>query len=63
MTDDETLPPSTCNYFVDEAGDPTLFNAQKKIVVGTSGCSMFFVVGLLDITDPSRLDKDFTIAA
>lgn len=58
MSDDETLSPATCNYFVDEAGDPTLFNAQKKIVVGTNGCSKFFIVGLLDIADPGRLDKD-----
>jgi hypothetical protein len=38
-------------YFVDEAGDPTLFDRKGKVIVGTEGCSRFFRLGLLDIPD------------
>ena len=55
-------PPSTAprpatarHYFVDEAGDPVLFNRRKQIVVGTGGCSGHFVLGLTDIADPVGL--------
>ncbi len=43
------------HYFVDEAGDPVLFNRRKQIVVGTEGCSGYFLLGLLDIPDPGAL--------
>jgi hypothetical protein len=29
-------------FFVDEACDPTLFNARGRIIVGTEGCSAYF---------------------
>lgn len=47
-------------YFVDEAGDPVLFNRKKKIVVGTEGCSKFFILGLLDIVDPEQFGNDLS---
>lgn len=47
-------------YFVDEAGDPMLFNRRKRAVVGQDGCSTYFILGLLDITDPQRLDQELT---
>ena len=50
--------PSIRHYFVDEAGDPTLFNRKKRIVVGTEGCSSYFILGLLDIADPEAVDRD-----
>ncbi|MFO0836919.1 MAG: DUF3800 domain-containing protein [Phycisphaerae bacterium] len=43
------------SYFVDEAGDPILFNRRRQIVVGTEGCSSHFVLGLLDVADPTAL--------
>jgi hypothetical protein len=47
-------------YFVDEAGDPTLFNRRKQIVVGQEGCSTFFILGLLDVKSPDGLGRDLT---
>jgi hypothetical protein len=43
------------HYFVDEAGDPILFNRRKQVVVGKEGCSSFFILGVLDIENPSVL--------
>ena len=40
------------HYFVDEAGDPVLFNRRKQIVVGQEGCSTFFMLGLLEVAGP-----------
>jgi hypothetical protein len=49
---------SKCHYFVDEAGDPTLFNRRKQIVVGVEGCSTYFILGLLDVVDPEVLGAE-----
>lgn len=49
---EEPKPPCVRHYFVDEAGDPVLFNRHKQIVVGTEGCSGYFLLGLMDIADP-----------
>lgn len=43
------------HYFVDEAGDGTLFDAKGRVLVGRNGCSSFFILGTLDVRDPSRL--------
>ena len=49
------------HYFVDEGGDSTLFSRKGKAIVGTEGCSRFFILGLLDVLDPialkERLDR------
>lgn len=45
-------------YFVDEAGDPTLFGSRGKILVGTQGCSQFFILGLADLENPPKLAAD-----
>lgn len=42
-------------HFVDEAGDPTLFGARGKILVGTEGCSKFFMLGVAHIAEPERI--------
>jgi len=42
-------------YFVDEAGDAVLFNRKGRVIVGTEGCSRYFILGLLDVTDPTSL--------
>ena len=35
------------NYFVDEAGDTTLFGRYGKVLIGTEAVSRFFIVGRL----------------
>ena len=35
-------------WFVDEAGDPTLFGKGGKVVAATEGCSRFFIAGKLE---------------
>jgi len=47
-------------YFVDEAGDATLFNRHGKLIVGTEGCSTYFILGLLDVADPESLERELT---
>lgn len=39
-------------YFVDEAGDTTLFNARGVAIVGREGVSRTFMVGVADVPDP-----------
>lgn len=53
-------PEGTKHYFVDEAGDTTLFNARGVPIVGSDGVSRTFMVGVADVPDPAatrtRLD-------
>ena len=51
-------PVSVRHYFVDEAGDPTLFDRKGGIIVGTAGCSRFFILGLLHAEQPEALYQD-----
>jgi hypothetical protein len=44
-----------CYYYVDEAGDGTLFNRRGKVIIGDEGCSRYFMMGLLKVTDPQKL--------
>lgn len=46
------------HYFVDEAGDPVLFDAKGRVLLGTEGCSRYFAVGLLDVADAARLSAE-----
>lgn len=46
------------SYFVDEAGDPVLFNAKGQVLIGTEGCSRYFAVGLLDVANAVRLSVE-----
>lgn len=55
MTDSGSEQPRTCHYFVDEAGDGTLFNKKKQVVVGREGCSIHFILGCLEVDDPKSL--------
>ena len=52
-------PLSIRHYFVDEGGDSTLFSKTGKALVGTEGCSRFFILGLLDVPDPMALNDRF----
>ncbi|MDP2825783.1 MAG: hypothetical protein Q8O52_24235 [Sulfuritalea sp.] len=48
------------NIFVDEAGDPTLFANRRRAIVGTPGCSRFFILGKLEVDDPAGLGHRLT---
>ncbi|MCX7607711.1 MAG: DUF3800 domain-containing protein [Anaerolineales bacterium] len=50
------MTPSQRVYFVDEAGDSTLFSSTGKVLVGGEGCSRFFILGLLWVENPPELD-------
>ena len=45
-------------YYVDEAGDATIFGRRGKVLVGTPGCSRYFILGVLDIADPDSLQQE-----
>jgi len=53
VTEEES--PSALHFFVDEAGDPTLFDSKGRILVGQQGCSAYFILGKLDVADPAAL--------
>ncbi len=55
MNETDSPQPSICHYFVDEAGDGTLFNKRKQVVVGREGCSRYFALGVLKVDDPKAL--------
>ena len=46
------------HYYVDEAGDPTLFNKGGQIHVGSPGCSRYFIMGFLHVAEPDVLKTD-----
>lgn len=50
------LRPASMHHFVDEAGDLTLFNRKKQIVLGREGVSDYFMLGVALIPDPTALD-------
>lgn len=54
--DDNIL--TTLYYFVDEAGDPTLFGSDGRLLVGTSGCSRYFILGKLEVDNPDGLTAE-----
>lgn len=58
MSDLKEKARSIRHYFVDEAGDLTLFNGKGKVILGTEGCSRFFILGLLDVSEPESLARN-----
>jgi hypothetical protein len=46
------------HYFVDEAGDPTLFARRRRPIVGNEGCSKHFILGKLEVDAPDRLNQE-----
>jgi hypothetical protein len=50
--------PSVRHYYVDESGDPVLFDARGNVIVGKSGCSRYFFMGLLSVFSPASLESD-----
>lgn len=60
MSDVPPASPGVRYYYVDEAGDPTLFGSRGKQLVGSEGCSKYFILGKLDIAEPERLASELT---
>ncbi len=56
-----SLPPSVCHYYVDEAGDTTIFGQRNKVIIGQDGCSRFFILGALEIPDPETLSTQLNV--
>ena len=52
--------PDVLHHFVDEAGDPNLFNAKGELIVGTLGCSRFFMMGVLEVDEPDQLAAELS---
>lgn len=48
-------PRGVCSYFVDEAGDGTLFDRKGRVLIGTRGCSRYFILGLAEVGEPDKL--------
>ena len=48
------------HIFVDEAGDPTIFDSKGRSLVGTKGCSRYFILGKLTVDDPAGVTKALT---
>lgn len=57
MTNGPATGTTFVRYFVDEAGDPTLFNRKGRLIVGDEGCSRYFILGKLEIEEPEVLAK------
>jgi hypothetical protein len=62
VTADPVQPGAVRYYYVDEAGDPTLFASRGgRVIAGTrDGCSRFFILGKLDVPDPEALADALT---
>lgn len=43
--------PKVARYFVDEAGDLTLFDRKGRVLLGREGVSNYFIVGVVHIAD------------
>jgi Protein of unknown function (DUF3800) len=49
------------HHFIDEAGDLSLFNKRKQVVLGTEGVSNYFMVGAVFFADPAGLDRELEL--
>ena len=52
------LPAKSRYFFVDEAGDTTIFGQRGKVLIGEQGCSRYFMLGVLDIPNPVVLQDE-----
>jgi len=48
---------SICHYYVDETGDGNIFGKRGKVIIGSEGCSRFFMLGILHVENPESLTK------
>jgi hypothetical protein len=51
---------NVAHYFVDEAGDTTLFNRRGKVIVGSEGVSYLFMVGVAHLPNPRQVEESLT---
>lgn len=42
-------------YCVDEAGDSVLWGRHGKVLIGTEGCSKYFILGMIQVNDAETL--------
>ena len=49
--------PGVCCYYVDEAGDGTLFDRMGRVILGTRGCSRYFILGLAEVAEPEAVGR------
>ena len=50
------------DYFIDEAGSTTLFGRRgRSIIVGQDGCSKFFMLGKIRVSNPTLLRAELTV--
>ncbi|MFP4500720.1 MAG: DUF3800 domain-containing protein [Candidatus Hydrogenedentota bacterium] len=49
--------PSVLRCFVDEAGDPVLFDRKGRVRVGVEGCSRYFMMGKLYVANLGDLNR------
>lgn len=47
-------PATTRHFFVDEAGDLSLFDKKGRVIVGDEGVSNYFMVGVAELPNPER---------
>ena len=45
-------------YYVDEAGDTTIFKRHGTSIIGQPGCSNFFALGFIDVPQSSTISSD-----
>ena len=48
------------HYYVDEAGDLTLFDKKGRCIIGQEGVSKTFIVGVAHVAKPKELNKELT---
>jgi hypothetical protein len=60
MNSPATRPQDVRQYFVDEAGDGSLFDRRGRVIIGQPGCSRYFVLGLVDIAEPDALARELS---
>jgi hypothetical protein len=53
--------PTIRKYYVDEAGDATIFSSRGQVLIGEQGCSRYFILGVLDIADPASLQDELDV--
>ena len=47
-------------YYVDEAGDGNLFGKRGQVVLNQPGCSRYFIVGVLDVTNVEQISRELS---
>lgn len=48
------------HHFIDEAGDLSLFNKRKQVVLGSEGVSNYFMVGATFVENPEILENELS---